>query len=249
MIDTHCHVLREEMDNYLDIINECNSKGISMIINGYDYKSNKEVIELANKYSNVYSAIGLNYDGIDNFTDKDLEEFEELLKSNKVNAIGEIGLDYYWTKDNSEKQVYFFKKQLELAKKYDLPVIVHSRKASQEVFDIIKESGVRKGSMHCYSGSVEMAKKFIKLGFLIGLDGPITYSNNVKGIELVKEIPLEYLLLETDSPYLSPEPNRGKQNSPLNLIYIANKVADIKGISTDEVIDKTTNNAKELFNL
>lgn len=249
MIDTHCHVLKEEMDNYLDIIEECNSKDISMIINGYDNKSNKEVIELANKYSNVYSAIGLNYDGINNFTDKDLEDFEELLKNNKVNAIGEIGLDYYWTKDNSEKQVYFFKKQLELAKKYDLPVIVHSRKASQEVFDIIKESGVRKGSMHCYSGSVEMAKEFIKLGFLIGLDGPITYSNNVKGIELVKEIPLENLLLETDSPYLSPEPNRGKQNSPLNLIYIANKVADIKGISIDEVIEKTTNNAKELFNL
>lgn len=249
MIDTHCHVLKEEMDNYLDIINECNSNNISMIINGYDNKSNKEVIELANKYSNVYSAIGLNYDGIDNFTDKDLEDFEELLKNNKVNAIGEIGLDYYWTKDNSEKQVYFFKKQLELAKKYDLPVIVHSRKASQEVFDIIKESGVRKGSMHCYSGSVEMAKEFIKLGFLIGLDGPITYSNNVKGIEIVKEIPLEYLLLETDSPYLSPEPNRGKQNSPLNLIYIANKVSEIKGISIDEVIEKTTNNAKELFKL
>jgi len=249
MIDTHCHVLKEEMDNYLDIINECNSKDIFMIINGYDNKTNKEVIELASKYNNVYTAIGLNYDGIDSFTDKDLEDFEELLKNNKVNAIGEIGLDYYWTKDNSEKQVYFFKKQLELAKKYDLPVIVHSRKASQEVFDIIKESGVRKGSMHCYSGSVEMAKEFIKLGFLIGLDGPITYSNNVKGIDLVKEIPLDKLLLETDSPYLSPEPNRGKQNSPLNLIYIANKVAEIKGISTDEVIDKTTNNAKELFKL
>ena len=108
MIDTHCHVLKEEMDNYIDIINECNSKDISMIINGYDNKSNKEVIDLANKYSNVYSAIGLNYDGIDNFTDKDLDDFEELLKNNKVNAIGEIGLDYYWTKENSEKQVYFF---------------------------------------------------------------------------------------------------------------------------------------------
>ena len=233
MIDTHCHVLKDEMDNYLDIIEECNSKDISMIINGYDNKSNKEVIDLASKYSNVYSAIGLNYDGIDNFTDKDLEDFEELLKNNKVNAIGEIGIDYYWTKENSEKQIYFFKKQLDLAKKYDL----------------LKESGVRKGSMHCYSGSVELAKEYIKLGFMIGLDGPITYSNNVKGIEIVKEIPLEYLLLETDSPYLSPEPNRGKQNSPLNLIYVAEKVAEIKGISTDEVVEKTTKNAKELFKL
>ena len=249
MIDTHCHVLNEEMDNYIDIINECSSKDISMIINGYNNESNKEIIELSNKYNNVYPAIGLNYDQIDKFTDKDLEDLEELLKNNKVVAIGEIGLDYYWTKDNSEKQIYFFKKQLELAKKYDLPVIVHSRKASQEVFDIIKESGVRKGSMHCYSGSVEMAREFIKLGFLIGIDGPITYKNNVKGVELVKEIPLENLLIETDSPYLTPEPNRGKQNSPLNLIYIVNKIADIKGISTEEVISKTTENAKELFNL
>ena len=249
MIDTHCHVLKEEMANYIDIIEECNSKDISMIINGYNNESNKEIIELSNKYNNVYPAIGLNYDQIDKFTDKDLEDLEELLKNNKVVAIGEIGLDYYWTKDNSEKQIYFFKKQLELAKKYDLPIIVHSRKASQEVFDIIKESGVRKGSMHCFAGSVEMAKEFIKLGFYIGLDGPITYENNVKGVELVKEIPLEKLLIETDSPYLTPEPNRGKQNSPLNLIYIVNKIADIKGISTEEVIDKTTVNAKELFNL
>ena len=249
MIDTHSHVYEEEMPNYKEIIKECKNKDISMIINGVDNKSNKEIVDLSNKYDNVYPAIGLNYDQIDYFDDKDLEDLEELIKSNNVVALGEIGLDYYWTKENSEKQVYFFKKQLELAKKYDLPVIVHSRKASQEVFDIIKESGVRKGSMHCYSGSIEMAKEFIKLGFKIGIDGPITYSNNVKGIELVKEIPLEYLLLETDSPYLAPEPNRGKQNSPLNLIYIAEKIAEIKGISTDEVIDKTTKNAKELFNL
>ena len=248
MIDTHCHVLKEEMDNYLDIINECNSKDISMIINGYDNKSNKEVIELANKYSNVYSAIGLNYDGIDNFTDKDLEDFEELLKNNKVNAIGEIGLDYYWTKENKDKQIYFFEKQLALAEKYNLPVIVHARESIQDTYNILKKYKV-KGTMHCYSGSLEMAKEFIKLGFKIGVDGPITYKNNVKGVEVVKEIPIESILLETDSPYLSPEPNRGKQNSPLNLIYIANKVAEIKGISIDKVIEKTTNNAKKLFNL
>ena len=248
MIDTHCHVLKEEMDNYIDIINECNSKDISMIINGYANKTNEEIIELSNKYSNVYSAIGLNYDEVDNFTDKDLEDIEELIKSSKVNAIGEIGLDYYWTKDNKEKQIHFFEKQLELAEKYDLPVIVHARESIQDTFDILKKYKV-KGTMHCYSGSLEMAKEFIKIGFLIGIDGPITYKNNKKGIEVVKELPIESILLETDSPYLSPEPNRGKQNSPLNLIYIADKIAEIKGISTDEVIDKTTKNAKELFNI
>ena len=248
MIDTHCHVLNEEMANYIDIIEECKNKDISMIINGYDNKSNKEIIDLADKYDNVYAAIGLNYDQIDNFTDKDLEELEELIKSNKIIAIGEIGLDYYWTKDNKDKQIYFFEKQLELAEKYNLPVIVHSRKASEDSLNIIKKYKV-KGSMHCFAGSIETAKEFIKLGFKIGVDGPITYSNNVKGIELIKELPIESLLLETDSPYLTPESNRGKQNSPLNLIYIAEKVADIKGITVDEVIEKTTNNAKELFNI
>ena len=248
MIDTHSHVLKEEMDNYLEIIEECKNKDISMIINGYDNKSNKEILELADKYDNVYAAIGLNYDQIDYFTDKDLKELEELIKSSKIIAIGEIGLDYYWTKDNKDKQIYFFKMQLELAEKYDLPVIVHARESIQDTYDILKKYKV-KGTMHCYSGSLEMAKEFIKLGFKIGIDGPITYKNNKKGIEIVKELPIESLLLETDSPYLTPEPNRGKQNSPLNLIYIAKKVAEIKRISVDEVIDKTTNNAKELFNI
>lgn len=248
MIDTHCHVISCEMDNYLDIINECNKKNISMIINGYNNITNKEIIDLSKKYNNVYAAIGLNYDDVDKFNDNDLEDLEELIKNNKINAIGEIGLDYYWTKENKDKQIYFFEKQLELAEKYDLPVIVHARDSVQDVFDLLKKHKVR-GTMHCYSGSVEMAKEFIKIGFYIGIDGPITFKNNKKGVEVVKEIPLERLLLETDSPYLSPEPNRGKQNSPLNLIYIADKISDIKEISVDEVIRITTNNAKELFNL
>ena len=248
MIDTHCHVLKEEMENYIDIIEECKNKDISMIINGYDNKSNKEIIDLANKYNNVYPAIGLNYDQIDYFTDKDLLDLEELIKSNKIIAIGEIGLDYYWTKDNKDKQIYFFEEQLELAEKYNLPVIVHARESIQDTYDILKKYKV-KGTMHCYSGSLEMAKEFIKLGFKIGIDGPITYKNNKKGVEVVIELPLESLLLETDSPYLAPEPNRGKQNSPLNLIYIAEKIAEIKEISVDEVIEKTINNAKELFNI
>ena len=135
-----------------------------------------------------------------------------------------------------------------IGRKYNLPVIVHARESIQDTYDILKKYKV-KGTMHCYSGSLEMAKEFIKLGFKIGIDGPITYKNNKKGVEVVKELPIGSILLETDSPYLAPEPNRGKQNSPLNLIYIAEKIAEIKGISVDEVIDKTTKNAKELFNL
>ena len=249
MIDTHCHVYKDEMSNYEDIIKECNNKNISMIINAVDIKSSKEILELSKKYNNVYAAIGLNYDAMDYLKESDIEELDNLLKANKVAAIGEIGLDYYWTKDNKEKQIYFFKKQLELSKKYNLPVIVHARESIQDVYDIIKKSGVRKGSMHCFNGSLEMAKEFIKLGFKIGFDGPITYKSNKKKVEIVKELDLKDILLETDSPYLSPEPKRGEQNSPLNLEYIAKRIAEIKEISLEEVIEITTNNAKELYNL
>ena len=249
MIDTHCHVYEEEMSDYKEIIEECNKQDISMIVNAIDINTSKEIISMSKEYNNVYAAIGLNYDTIDRVSQDNLIELEELLKTEKIVAIGEIGLDYYWTKDNKDKQIEYFKAQLELAKKYDLPVIIHSRESVQDVYDILKESGINKGSMHCYSGSLEMAKEFIKLGFKIGIDGPITYKNNKKGIELVKNIDLKELLLETDSPYLSPEPNRGKTNSPLNLKYIANKIAEIKDISVDEVIEVTTNNAKELYNI
>ena len=249
MIDTHCHVYEEEMSNYKDIIEECDKQGISMIVNAVDINTSKDIINLSKTYKNVYAAIGLNYDTIDRVEEKDLIELEELIKTEKIVAIGEIGLDYYWTKDNKEKQIKYFKAQLKLAKEYDLPVIVHARESVQDVYDILKEMDIHKGSMHCYSGSLEMAKEFIKLGFKIGIDGPITYKNNKKGIEVVKNIDLKDLLIETDSPYLSPEPNRGKQNSPLNLKYIAEKIAVIKEISFDEVIENTTNNAKELYRI
>ena len=249
MIDTHCHVYEEEMSNYKDIIDECEKQNISMIVNAVDIESSKDVINLSKTYKNVYSAIGLNYDTIDRVEENDLIELEELIKSEKIVAIGEIGLDYYWTKDNKDKQIKYFKEQLKLSKKYDLPVIVHARESVQDVYDILKEMDIHKGSMHCYSGSLEMAKEFIKLGFKIGIDGPITYKNNKKGIEVVKNIDLKDILLETDSPYLSPEPNRGKQNSPFNLIYIAEKIAEIKEVSVEELIESTTNTAKELYNI
>ena len=245
IIDTHCHLYPSEMQNAEEIIKECADNNISVILNGVDIASNNEILELSKKYSNVYAAIGLNYDQIDTFTDDDLVLLEEQIKNNKIVALGEIGIDYYWTKENSEKQIYFFKKQLELAEKYDLPVIVHAREASQEVFDIIKNSNVRKGSMHCYAGSIELAKEYIKLGFYIGIDGPITYDNNRKGVELVSNIPVENLLIETDSPYLSPL--RGQINTPLNLKYIAGKISEIKNISIEEIYEITYNNANNLF--
>ena len=249
IIDTHCHLYPSEMNNAEEIIKQCADNNISVILNGVDIASNNEIIELSKKYNNVYAAIGLNYDQIDTFNDDDLVLLEEQIKNNKVVALGEIGIDYYWTKENSDKQIYFFKKQLELSKKYNLPVIVHARNASQEVFDIIKDSGVRKGSMHCYSGSLELAKEYIKLGFYIGIDGPITYPNNKKGIEVISNIPVDNLLLETDSPYLPPESKRGEVNTPLNLTEIASKVSSISGIPVEEILEITYNNANKLFDL
>lgn len=249
IIDTHCHLYPSEMQNAEEIIKQCANNNISVILNGVDIASNNEILELSKKYDNVYAAIGLNYDQVDTFTDDDLVLLEEQIKNNNIVALGEIGIDYHWTKENSDKQIYFFKKQLELAKKYNLPIIVHAREASQEVYDIIKESGVRKGSMHCYSGSSELAKEYIKLGFYIGIDGPITYLNNKKGIEVISNIPVEKLLLETDSPYLSPEGKRGEVNTPLNLEEIASKISEVINIPVEEVLEITYNNANKLFDL
>ena len=205
MIDTHCHVIKEEMDNYIDIIEECSNKDISMIINGYNNDINKEIISLSNKFNNVYAACGLNYDEVDKFSDKDLSDLEDIIKNNKICAIGEIGLDYYWTKDNKDKQIYFFEKQLELAEKYDLPVIVHARESVQDVYDILKKHNV-KGTMHCYSGSLEMAKEFVKIGFYIGIDGPITFKNNnismiINAVDVNSSIEVIKISKEYDNVY------------------------------------------------
>ena len=248
MIHTHCHVYEEEMSNYKDIIKKCLNKNINLIINSVNIKTSKEVIKLSKKYNNVYASIGLNYDEVENINEKDFIKLERLINKNNIIAIGEIGLDYYWTKDNKDKQKYIFEKQLKLAEEYNLPVIIHARNSIQDVYDILKKYNL-KGSMHCFQGSLEMAKKFISLGFKIGIDGPITYKNNKKQIELINNLDLKDILVETDSPYLTPEPNRGKKNNPTNLIYIINKIAEIKKETPEKVIEETTKNTKEIFNI
>lgn len=249
IIDTHCHIYYSEVKNAEEIIKECKKNNIVIILNGLDKKSNLEVLELSKKYNNVYAAIGYDHSVVNEITDDDIILLENQIKNNnKVIAIGEIGLDYYWVKDNKEIQKELFRKMLELSEKYNLPVIVHSRDAVQDVYDIIKEYKVR-GSIHCYSGSTEIAKEFIKLGFYIGIDGPITYKNNRKQREMIKEIDINHILVETDSPYLSPEPKRGEKNTPLNIIYIVDKIAEELNIDKDEIVKITTENAKRLFNI
>lgn len=248
IIDTHCHIYYSEVENADEIIKECKKNNIVMILNGIDKKSNLEVLELLKKYDNVYAAIGYDHSVVDEINEEDLILLENQLQNEKVIAIGEIGLDYYWVKDNKEKQKQLFIKELELAEKYNLPVIIHSRDAVQDVYDILKTRNLR-GSIHCYSGSTEMAQEFIKIGFYIGIDGPITFKNNKKQRQMVKDIDIKYILVETDSPYLSPEPNRGKANTSLNLVYIIKQIATECNMNYEDIRDITTNNARKLFKI
>lgn len=248
IIDTHCHIYNSEMKNAEEIIKEGAKKDISIILNGIDPLSNKEVLELSSRYENVYAALGYFYSFADEITDEDIILLDNQLNNDKVIAVGEIGLDYYHTKDNKEKQKELFEKMLNLAEKHNLPAIVHSRKSLQDTLDILKKYDVA-GSMHCYQGSGEMAQEFIKLGFYIGIGGPVTYPNNKKIKKMIKKVDIAHMLIETDSPYLTPEEKRGEENTPLNLKYIIRKLSEELDINENEIIRITTENAKKLFNI
>lgn len=219
-----------------------------MIVNGTDPQSNLEVLEMSEKYGNVHAALGYLYSFADKLTDDDVTLLDEQLKNENVVAVGEIGLDYYHTKDNRDRQIELFENMLGLAEKHGLPVIVHSRKAMQDTYDILKRHDVA-GSMHCYLGSAEMAKQFIKLGFFIGIAGPITHTNNKKTRKMAKSIDVNHILVETDSPYLAPEQKRGEVNTPLNLSCITEKLAQELEMDEDKVIEITAGNAKKLFKI
>ena len=214
-----------------------------------DIQSARASIELAKTFDFVYAAVGVHPHEVEKLKEEDLQVIEELAAFDKVVAIGEIGLDYYYDFSPREVQRKWFMKQLLLAKKLDLPVIIHSREASQETFDLIMESGVSKGVIHCFSGSKELAKEYIKRGFYIGVGGSLTFKNARKTVEVVKEIPLEFLLIETDAPYLTPVPNRGKRNDSSQLEYVVRKISEIKGVEEAEVSKMTLKNVKKLFNL
>lgn len=248
IIDTHCHIYNSEMDNAEEIIKEAARNDIHIILNGTDPQSNLEVLELSGKYENVHAALGYFYSFADEIGDEDILLLDNQLGHDNVVAVGEIGLDYYHTKDNKDKQIELFEKMLDLAEKHSLPVIVHSRKSMQDTFDVLKRHDVV-GSMHCYQGSVEMAQEFIKLGFYIGIGGPITHKNNKKIRKIVKNIDIDHILVETDSPYLTPEEKRGEKNTSLNLKYITRKIAEELDMKEDEIIEITTENARELFRI
>ncbi len=247
MIDTHAHIIKEYFNNIEELVEELKQKNVIYVINcSTSINDAKEIIELSNKTNNfLLPAIGIHPEIVNDFNK--INELEELIKNNKIVAIGEIGLDYYWNKENKEEQKKCLKNQLDLAEKYNLPILVHTRESIQDTFDILKDRKL-KGIIHCYSGSYEMAKEFIKLGYKLGIGGVLTFKNS-KLYEVIEKIDLKDIVLETDSPYLSPEPYRGKQNNPYNIYYVAKKIAEIKNIKIDKVIEETTNNAKEIFDI
>ena len=247
MIDTHCHLFEDDYDNLDEVIGRMQDN--IMIVSGTSDSTNLEVIDLVNKYPNIYGVIGIHPEEVDNVTSNSFKIIEDNINNPKIVGIGEVGLDYYWVKDNKERQIELFIKQIELANKYNKTVVIHSRDAISDTYDILKKHLKTKAVLHCYSSSLEMARKFINLGINLGVGGVLTFKNSKVIKEVVENISNNEILLETDSPYLTPEPYRGKKNEPYNVIYVARKIAEIKGITLNEVLEKTSRTAKELFDL
>lgn len=253
IFDTHAHYDDKQFDNDRDtLLSQCMEEGIGTIVNiGASIETSKNTLQLIDKYPFMYGAIGVHPSETKDLTEADMEWLKQVSTHEKVVAIGEIGLDYYWDEPDREIQKHWFVRQLDIAKKVDLPVVIHSRDAAKDTLDIMKREKAEKvgGVIHCYSYHVELAKEYIKMGFYLGIGGVVTFNNGKKLKEVVEEIPLEHLVLETDCPYLAPVPNRGKRNHSLNLTYVVEEISRLKNISKEEVIAVTTENAKKLYRL
>ncbi|OPZ93973.1 MAG: putative deoxyribonuclease YcfH [Firmicutes bacterium ADurb.Bin419] len=253
LFDTHAHYDDEKFteDRY-EVIENAHRSGISYIINAAtDLKSCEESLAFARKYEYVYAAVGIHPHEVGDIDDITLLKLSELAKEDKVVAIGEVGLDYYYDTAPRETQRHWFAKQINLARDLMLPIIVHDRDAHQDSVDIIKSQKACDigGVFHCYSGSMEMAKELVDYNFYISVGGSLTFKNARKLLEVVRWIPIDRLLIETDSPYLTPEPHRGKRNDSSYVRFVAEKVAEIKQMDYEEVAEATLKNAKELFKI
>lgn len=252
MIDSHCHlnekVLLEEVDKY---IQESKENGVfELMVIGFNYESSLVAVELTKKYKNIYACIGIHPSDVKDSKKNDLYLIEELLKENSDISVGEIGLDYYWDKEDDlkTKQKEYFVKQIQLANKYKKPISIHCRDAYQDCYEILKNNTpLYGGVVHCYSGSVEMVDMFLNLGLSIGIGGTLTFKNNIKTKEVVKHIPLDRILLETDAPFLTPHPFRGKTNSSKYLYLVRDEIASLKNVSIELVDEVTSNNFRKMF--
>lgn len=246
--DTHAHIFSEYFNDINALLALSKENNVYRILNAStNFNNIDEVLEIANKYSEIYACIGIHPEDIDEDYTKLEKYIVDNLNNNKLIAIGEIGLDYYYTKENKEKQVELFEYQLSLAEKYNLPVVVHSREATMDTINSIKKFKVR-GVIHCFNGSLETANIYIKLGFYIGVGGVMTFKNS-KIDTIIKDIPLDRIILETDSPYLTPEPYRKYSNEPKYIKTIAEYLSSIKGISLEEISRITENNVNKLYNI
>jgi len=249
--ESHAHYDDEAFNEDRDeLLLSLKDSGIGYVIqSAANISSSKAGIELAKKYDFIYCAIGVHPHDTEELDEEKFKELKSLVAEEKVVAIGEIGLDYYYDNAPRDLQKYWFERQMELSKEVNLPVIIHSREASQDTFDLIEKVKPVGGVIHCYSGSVEMAKEYVKKGFYIGVGGTVTFKNAKKVVEVVKEIPLSSILIETDAPYLSPVPLRGKRNDSRNLKYVVEKIAEIKDITSEDVARITMENGKKLFKI
>lgn len=254
LFDSHAHLNDEKFDeDREELILSLKEKGVDLVVNpGADMESSKTGMELADKYDFIYSAVGVHPHDVEGMTEKDINTLKKWARENeKVVAIGEIGLDYYYDLSPREEQKKWFIRQIELANELGLPFIVHDRDAHQDTFDIIKKyKALETGCvLHCFSGSLELAREYIKMGCYISIPGTVTFKNNRKTVQVAREIPLEWLFIETDSPYMAPTPYRGKRNDPSLVKFVAEKIAFEKGISYEEVCQATKENAKKFFGI
>lgn len=253
IFDTHAHYDDERFDEDRDLLlEELHQKRVSYILEASaSIKSLETTIELSEKYDFVYAALGIHPSDIDQMDESTIDKIRALSKNSKVVAIGEIGLDYYWDDSKKDLQKIWFERQIELAKELGLPIIIHDRDAHEDVINIIKNTNAKQvgGIFHCFSGSSQMAIDMIKQNFYIAIGGTVTFKNAKKVVEVVKTVPLDRLLVETDCPYLAPEPFRGKRNNSGYLVHTIQKIAEIKGINESEVAETTLMNAKKLFKI
>lgn len=249
--DTHAHYDSSKFDADRDaVLRALPESGVTIVVDpGDNAERSRRAVELAQQYPHVYAAVGWHPEEAENWDENSLPAIRELAKQPKVCAIGEIGLDYYWDTTYRERQKEMFRAQIELALELDLPVIVHDREAHGESLEIVRDYPALRGVFHCFSGSVEMAQELLRRGWYLGFDGPITYKNAARAPEVIRICPMERILLETDSPYLAPVPNRGKRNDSRNLPYIAATVARIKDMPVEAVAAQTMENGKELFGI
>ena len=253
LFDSHAHLDDNKFSaDREEVIEKIKASGVEYVVNiGDDISSSRRSVILAKRHPFIYATVGVHPHNVESMTEADIEELKLLASEEKVVAIGEIGLDYYYDNSPRDLQKKWFKRQIEMALELSLPIAIHNRDSNEDCMQILRGYDIKKigGIMHCYSGSSEMAKELVKMGLCVSFAGPVTFKNNRRGVETVKEIPIEHILIETDCPYLAPEPKRGTRNDSSNVRYVAEKIAEIKGMTFEEVAKITCDNAKRVYKI